>query len=127
MAKRTTQGGGKKKQKQPDAQGQPAAAAPEFPMALPRKHLDVIEQIFWQGGSHRGSIRWSDFEATMGRIGAKIEQGEGTRVAFTINGLRAVIWRPKELTLQARKLRDIETKLAAVFTWTRESFVLAER
>ena len=125
MPKRATQGGGKKKQKQPGAQGQPAAAAPEFPMALSRKDLGVIEQIFWPGGPHRGSIRWEDFEATMGRIGARIEQ-KNAKVTFTINGLRCVIWHPKETTLHAQKLRDIERKLAAVFSWTRESFVSAE-
>lgn len=87
----------------------------------------MIEQIFWPGGPHRGSIRWAAFEATMGRIGARIEQKD-TKVTFTIDGLpgKAVISRPGPSTLEAWKLRDIEKILAAAFSWTHESFVLAE-
>ena len=63
----------------------------------------------------------------MGRIGARIEQKDA-KVTFTINGLpgKAVISRPGEPTLEACKLRDIKKILAAAFSWTDESFVLAE-
>jgi hypothetical protein len=106
-----------------------AAAAPEFPMALPQKDIDVVEQIFWTPGKGaRESVRWSHFESTMTKIGAQVTQNGGKRVRFTIQGLGSadVHHPPPQIVIYPRQLKEIEDNLASAFSWTRESFVPAD-
>ena len=128
MPKRSTHAGATKKQKQNNSQEQPAAAAPKFPMALPHKDIDVIEQIFWTPGKARESVKWAHFESTMAKIGAQMTQNGARRVKFTIAGFGSakVHHKPSEDVISPVQLKEIEGILASAFSWTRESFVPAD-
>ncbi|MGF3027255.1 type II toxin-antitoxin system HicA family toxin [Methylobacterium aquaticum] len=42
----------------------------------------------------RSSILWTDIEVLMAACGAKTEEGRGSRVRVTLNGVRAVFHQP---------------------------------
>ena len=129
MPKRSTRAGATKKQKQNNSQEQPAAAVPRFPMALPQRELDVIEQIFRTGGQGpRQSVKWNDFERTMRKIGAQVTPRGGGKVAFTIPGFPTAIvpHAHNDTWIEDGRLNIVKAKLESAFSWTRESFVLDE-
>lgn len=61
-------------------------------MKLSGKHRATLEAIF--SGPVRFSILWTDIEVLMAACGAKTEEGRGSRVRVTLNGVRAVFHQP---------------------------------
>lgn len=56
------------------------------------KHRRTLEAIFAR--PTRANIRWSDVEALVRAQGGLVLEREGSRVAFVLNGVRAVFHRP---------------------------------
>lgn len=42
----------------------------------------------------RANIRWKEIEAMLRRVGANVEEGSGSRIRVTFNGVVAVFHRP---------------------------------
>lgn len=61
-------------------------------MALRGKHKRTLEAVFAHPLS--GDIRWADVEALVKAVGGGVEQGEGSRVHFLIQGRPATFHRP---------------------------------
>jgi len=61
-------------------------------VALRAKHKRTLKAIFAHPLS--GNIRWADIEALVLAVGGYVEQGEGSRVHFLINGRPATFHRP---------------------------------
>ena len=56
------------------------------------KHKKTLQAIF--ADPVRASIPWADIEALLMALGAEREEGNGSRVRFVLNGIRAVFHRP---------------------------------
>ncbi|MCX5858205.1 MAG: type II toxin-antitoxin system HicA family toxin [Deltaproteobacteria bacterium] len=56
------------------------------------KHRKTLQNIF--ADPVRANILWSDVEALLLSLGAEREEGRGSRVRFSLNGVRAVFHRP---------------------------------
>jgi hypothetical protein len=56
------------------------------------KHDRTLRAIF--ANPVLSGIHWSDIEAMLSRHGAKITEGQGSRVRIALNGRRAVFHRP---------------------------------
>ena len=56
------------------------------------KHKKTQQAIF--ADPVRASIPWADIEALLMALGAEREEGNGSRVRFVLNGIRAVFHRP---------------------------------
>lgn len=56
------------------------------------KHRNTLEAIF--STSVRASINWKDIESLFKALGAKIEEGRGSRVRILLNEEEAVFHRP---------------------------------
>lgn len=59
---------------------------------MKRKHLKTLELIFSRPAS--ANVRWSDVEALLLELGARIEEREGSRVLIRLFGERRVFHRP---------------------------------
>lgn len=57
-----------------------------------KKHQRTIEAIFKQ--PVQSSVVWKDVESLMRFLDAEISEGEGSRVRFALNGIRATFHRP---------------------------------
>lgn len=57
-----------------------------------RKHQRTLEAIF--STPVRASINWKDIESLFNALGAKIEEGTGSRVRILLNEEEAVFHRP---------------------------------
>ena len=57
-----------------------------------RKHQRTLEAIF--STPVRASINWKDIESLFNALGAKIEEGGGSRVRILLNEEEAVFHRP---------------------------------
>jgi hypothetical protein len=57
-----------------------------------RKHQRTLEAIF--STPVRASINWKDIESLFCALGAKIEEGRGSRVRILLNKEEAVFHRP---------------------------------
>ena len=57
-----------------------------------KKHQRVLEAIFRQ--PVQSSIAWKDIESLMRYLNTEITEGEGSRVRFALNGVRATFHRP---------------------------------
>jgi hypothetical protein len=57
-----------------------------------KKHQRTLEAIF--AVPVRSSIKWKDVESLFEALGAKIEEGRGSRVRVLLNGEEAVFHRP---------------------------------
>jgi len=57
-----------------------------------RKHDETLHAIFAQ--PVQAGIRWSDIESLLKFLKAEIEEGKGSRVRVSLNGVRAVFHRP---------------------------------
>lgn len=57
-----------------------------------RKHQRTLESIF--STPVRASINWKDIESLFSALGAKIEEGRGSRVRILLNEEEAVFHRP---------------------------------
>ena len=57
-----------------------------------RKHQRTLEAIF--STPVRASINWKDIESLFNALGAKIEEGRGSRVRILVNEEEAVFHRP---------------------------------
>ncbi len=57
-----------------------------------RKHRQTLARIFER--PDRADIRWSDVEALIEALGATVTEGQGSRVRFLLNDVRAVFHRP---------------------------------
>jgi hypothetical protein len=56
------------------------------------KHERTLQAVFED--PVRANIEWSDVEAMLVHLGAKVSEGRGLRVRITLNGVRAVFHRP---------------------------------
>lgn len=59
---------------------------------MKRKHLKTLELIFSRPAS--ANVRWSEVEALLLELGARIEEREGSRVLIRLFGERRVFHRP---------------------------------
>jgi len=59
---------------------------------MKRKHLKTLELIFSRPVS--ANVRWSEVEALLLELGARIEEREGSRVLIRLFGERRVFHRP---------------------------------
>jgi hypothetical protein len=57
-----------------------------------RKHQRTLEAIFSK--PVRASINWKDIESLFSALGARIEEGRGSRVRILLNEEEAVFHRP---------------------------------
>lgn len=57
-----------------------------------RKHQRALEAIF--STPVQASINWKDIESLLNALGAKIEEGRGSRVRILLNEEEAVFHRP---------------------------------
>jgi hypothetical protein len=57
-----------------------------------RKHQRTLEAIF--STPAKASINWKDIESLFNALGAKIEEGRGSRVRILLNKEEAVFHRP---------------------------------
>jgi HicA toxin of bacterial toxin-antitoxin, len=57
-----------------------------------QKHRHTLEALF--DDPVRSNIPWRDVESMLEAAGADITEGEGSRVRFALNGVRAVFHRP---------------------------------
>jgi hypothetical protein len=57
-----------------------------------RKHQRTLETIF--STPVRANINWKDIESLFSALGAKIEEGRGSRVRILLNEEEAVFHRP---------------------------------
>lgn len=57
-----------------------------------RKHQRTLESIF--ATPAKASIKWKDIESLFVTLGAKIEEGRGSRVRILLNEEEAVFHRP---------------------------------
>ena len=72
------------------------------------KHERTLAAIFAR--PTRANIKWSDIESLFVSLGAVVEEGDGSRVHFDLNGFGATFHRPhpqketrKYAVLEARK------------------------
>lgn len=57
-----------------------------------RKHQRTLEAIFKQ--PVQSNVVWKDVESLLRHLDAEITEGEGSRVRFALNGIRATFHRP---------------------------------
>lgn len=57
-----------------------------------KKHQKILKQLFQN--PIQASIAWRDIEAMLNALGAKISEGNGSRVRIALNNIRAVFHRP---------------------------------
>ena len=57
-----------------------------------RKHQRMLEAIFSEPVN--GNIEWRKIEGLFLALGAEMEEGEGSRVAFILNGEKLAVHRP---------------------------------
>lgn len=57
-----------------------------------KKHQRTLEAIFRQ--PVQSNVVWKDIESLMRHLKAEITEGEGSRVRFALNGVRATFHRP---------------------------------
>ncbi len=57
-----------------------------------KKHQRTLESIFKQ--PIQSNVVWKDVEALMYYLNAEITEGQGSRVRFALNGIRATFHRP---------------------------------
>jgi hypothetical protein len=57
-----------------------------------KKHQRTLEAIFKQ--PVQSNVVWKDIESLMRYLKTEIEEGQGSRVRFALNGVRATIHRP---------------------------------
>lgn len=56
------------------------------------KQKQTLQDIF--ANPVRSNIEWDDIESMLAAAGAKITEGNGSRVRVSLNGVRAVFHRP---------------------------------
>ena len=56
-----------------------------------KKHIRILEAIFKKPVP--SNINWDDIEKLFEHLGAKIKEGEGSRLAVELNGIRAYFHR----------------------------------
>jgi len=61
-------------------------------MNMNNKHSKTYKQIY--ENPVKSDIEWQDIEAMLAALGAKISEGNGSRVRVELNGERAVFHRP---------------------------------
>lgn len=72
------------------------------------KHRRTLEAIFKQPPS--AAIKWSDFVALMNAAGAKVIEGDGSRIRFVLNGSVARFHRPHPgNTMDKGAVKDAKT------------------
>jgi hypothetical protein len=54
------------------------------------RHQRTLRAIF----EKRANIPWLEIEKMLGRLGAELSEGRGSRVRIALNGVRAVFHRP---------------------------------
>jgi hypothetical protein len=59
---------------------------------MSRKYLKVLQDIF--AIPVRSNIQWKDIEKMLVALGAEISEGSGSRVRISLNGVKAVFYRP---------------------------------
>ena len=57
-----------------------------------KKHQKILKQLFQD--PIQASIAWRDIEAMLNALGAKISEGNGSRIRIALNNIRAVFHRP---------------------------------
>lgn len=57
-----------------------------------KKHQRTLEAIFKQ--PILSNVVWKDIETLLRHLGAEVTEGEGSRVRFALNGVRATFHRP---------------------------------
>jgi hypothetical protein len=57
------------------------------------KHQKTLRAIF--ADPVRSNINWSDIEAMLMALGAERDEGNGSRIHFVLNGIRATFHRPR--------------------------------
>lgn len=57
------------------------------------KHQRTLEAIFKQ--PVQSNIVWKDIESLMRHLNTEISEGEGSRIRFALNGVRATFHRPQ--------------------------------
>jgi hypothetical protein len=55
-------------------------------------HRRTLAEVF--GRPTRADIRWSDVESLLVALGGEVTERAGSRVAVTLNGVRAIFLRP---------------------------------
>ena len=66
------------------------------------KNKKVLKSIFDSPVS--SAIPWKDIELLLVSLGAKISEGNGSRVRIALNGIRAVFHRPQPKKKQTKAL-----------------------
>ena len=61
-------------------------------MDLSNRHLETLRTVFRD--PVEANIAWRDIEALLLACGAELSEGQGSRVRFFLNGVRAVFHRP---------------------------------
>lgn len=61
-------------------------------MGLSNRHRRTLERVFEH--PRRSDVAWVDIEALLVACGAKLTEGQGSRVRIALNGVRAVFHRP---------------------------------
>lgn len=56
------------------------------------KHKKTLQAVF--SDPVRSNIHWADIETLLMALGAEREEGNGSRVRFALNGIRATFHRP---------------------------------
>ena len=81
-----------------------------------KKHVKTYKEVF--RNPVRSDILWSDIEGLFIALGAKVSEGNGSRVRVELNGERAVFHRPHpEKTTDKGAVKAVRTFLvnAGVF------------
>ncbi len=63
-----------------------------YQVKLRAKHRRTLESVFAHPVS--GNLRWADIEALVKALGGVVEQGDGSRVHFLLEGRPATFHRP---------------------------------
>ncbi|RWM18832.1 type II toxin-antitoxin system HicA family toxin [Mesorhizobium sp.] len=73
-------------------------------------HRQTLDKIFANPVS--ASIKWRDVEALLVALGARVSEGRGSRVRFTLNGTTLRVHRPHPSPdTKAYMIREIRTFL----------------
>jgi hypothetical protein len=57
-----------------------------------RTQKDTLAAVFFR--PTRSNVRWADIESLVKALGGEVTERSGSRVAMTLNGVRAIFHRP---------------------------------
>jgi len=69
-----------------------------------KKNQRTLEQIVER--PTRADVRWEDVEHLLAALGATIEEGRGSRVRISLNGVRASFHRPHPQRIAGKAMVD---------------------